>query len=113
MMRLHDAADDGEAKPGAAAIAVRLPPRLEDVRKRGRRDADARILHLHRPLLARIDQTDGNAAAAWREAHGVGDQVDHDLQQTIPVADTVEAPADPLALERQARLLGLRPELFH
>src|SRR5439155_1747767 len=111
-VRQHHAAHDGEAEAGAAPIAVRLAPRVEDARQGRGRDADAGVLHLDLDLRPRVDEPHGDAAAPQREADGVGHEVDDHLHEPILVAADVEALAHALPREREPALLRLRPQLL-
>ena len=92
---------------------MRLPVPLEDVRQRGRRDSPPCVLDLYLHLRARVHHAHDHTAAARREPDRVGGEVHDHLHETILVAGHDEPPADALAIEGDARLVGAWTQLLH
>src|SRR5205823_12922068 len=83
IVRLDDAADDGQPEAGPPALAVSLLVHVEDPWQGGRRDADAGVFDVQLHLRPGVDHTHRDASAGRRETDGIGDQVDHGLHQLI------------------------------
>src|SRR5436309_3832140 len=109
---VHDAAHDRQAKARAAPLAVGLAVGVEDVRQRVGGDADARVLDLELELRARVDQPHDDVPPARAEADPLGAEVDYHLVEPFRVAEVREVRSEPLALEGDARRLGLRVDLL-
>src|SRR5206468_6627801 len=109
---LSDAVHDRQAQASAAPIPMGLAVRVEDVREGIRGDAHACVLDLELELRARVDGPHDDAPAARCKADRVGAEVDHELVEPFLVAEEGEVGPVALALQRDARLLGLRVELL-
>src|SRR5262245_31279032 len=91
-MQLDDAMDDGEPEPHAArarriaAYMVHLPERIEEMRQRVRRNAHAVVAHDQLYMVFSAMTLDQHIAARRRTGERVGEQVVHDLAQTVRIA---------------------------
>src|SRR5688572_28299100 len=109
-VQLDEAPREGKAEPGPLRLAsVVAPDLLELLEYRGvvlGRNTDAGVAHLD--FNAPIQGFCGNAdlAAVWRELHGIGQQVDHDLLELALVG--LEAAQAPVDVERHLDAVALR-----
>src|SRR6266511_2248143 len=82
-VQVHDVPRDREAEPEAAVQArggrVRLAEAIEHRGQEVRVDADAGVAHGHYHLIVLLPHVDFDVAIAWRELHGIREQVPEDL----------------------------------
>ena len=110
-MGLHEALDDGEAQPGAAAPPVRLLVGIEDARQIARGNAGARVLDRDLEPVSDVRQPHRERAALGRELDGIAHEIDHDAKEPVLVPLHVEVDPARRPPDDQPALLRLQPQL--